>query len=306
MTFWALGNMPGRTIDETSCAVMVKVQLKGMLPPEFSGARAPLWRFDEPSAPEYQWPSPAVEVHDARQLQSSAKSDAAFFAEHGFVLLRHETAVTDWNGDISAVYHAEISDIIRERLLPGRRVGIRQGPNVLRRGQSARFYAQGVHSDCPLTPKAYASNLRAIGSDEAGRAWHQRFASDEVTGFMLMNFWRTTNMKGPLRHMPLALCDPSSVNRSDLIPNTFAHIAPGGRLTEHLALRFNPSQRWYYYPQMTTGEVLAFKLCEYSKGAPDAAPTIVFHTAFEDPDAPGDCEPRQSCEHRAAVMVLRD
>jgi hypothetical protein len=148
--------------------------------------------------------------------------------------------------------------------------------------------------------------LRAILSEEAGREWQQALASDEVAGFVLINFWRTTNMCTPLRHMPLALCDPSSLDRSDLIPNTIARIAPGGRLTEHLALRFNAGQRWYYYPGMTNEEVLVFKLYEYSKDAPEAPLQNVFHSAFRDPQAPGDCEPRQSCEHRAGVMILKD
>ena len=285
---------------------MVQVQLKGMLAPDFSGDRAPLMQFALPPSPEYEHPNPPVEVHDARQLQSSAKSEAAFFDEHGFVLLQHATAVKDWDHDIASVYRAEIDAIIRERLLPGRKVITQQGSRVVCRGQQRRYYVEGVHSDGPLTPDVYASNLGAIASDETGHAWLQTLASDKVAGFMLIDFWRTTNMNGPLRHMPLALCDPGSLDRSDLIPNPIANVAPGGRLTEISALRFNHRQRWYYYPEMTCDEVIAFKICEYSKEDPQAAPQTVFHSAFCDPDAPADCEPRQSCEHRAGVMILRD
>lgn len=285
---------------------MVEVRLKGLLQPGFSAARAPLMQFDVPQSPEYRHDNPPVEVHDARELQSTAKSEAAFFDEHGFVLLKHATAVKDWDRDIASIYQAEIAQLIRNRLLPDNRTIIQQAPSVVRRGHQRRFYAEGVHSDGPLTLDAYVSNIRSMISDEAADAWQQTLASDEVAGFILVNFWRTTNMKEPLRHMPLALCEPNSLLRSDLIPNTIASVAPKGRLTEHLALRFNASQRWYYYPQMTPDEVLAFKLFQYSKDDPDAALQNVFHSAFEDPHAPEDCEPRQSCEHRAGVMILRD
>jgi hypothetical protein len=285
---------------------MVQVQLKGMLAPDFSKARAPLMQFDLPPAPEYKHPNPAVEVHDARQLQSSATSDAAFFEDHGFVLLQHKTAVKDWDHDIGSVYQSEIAAIVRERLLPGRELIIQQATRVVRRGYRRRYYVEGVHSDGPLTPEIYASNLRAIVSAEFGQAWLETLASDKVAGFMLIDFWRTTNMNEPLRHMPLALCDPASLDRSDLIPGPIANVAPQGRLTEILALRFNPRQRWYYYPEMTTEEVIAFKICEYSKDDSKGAPQTVFHSAFCDPATPDDCERRQSCEHRAGVMILRD
>jgi hypothetical protein len=84
-------------------------------------------------------------------------------------------------------------------------------------------------------------------------------------------------------------------------------IAPSGLPTNHVALRHNPRQRWYYYPGMRADEVLAFKLFECRKD--DPRPTrfrSVFHTAFADPDAPADAEERQSCEHRVGVVVLRD
>ena len=41
---------------------------------------------------------------------------------------------------------------------------------------------------------------------------------------------------------------------------TMKGIAPEGRPTHHLSLRFNAKQRWYHYPQMTADELLVFKL----------------------------------------------
>ena len=246
---------------------MVAARLNGFFPPDFDAAGGFSARVGTPppGAPVF----PPVAIADARALQAEAESEAAFFAAHGFVLLPHATRVRDWDKDVGALYLPEIEAVIRERLLPGRRVEIQQGPWVIRRGRDTAtpFYADGVHQDHGLTPDDYAANVGAFAGAEAGRWWRQRFERDDVAGFMAIDFWRTTNMAGPLRHMPLALCDPTSVAEDDLIPTTLTGVAPEGRETHHLSLRYNPAQRWYHYPLMTGDELLAFKIFECAKRA---------------------------------------
>jgi hypothetical protein len=287
---------------------MVAARLNGFLPDGYVGERAPPIIVGEPPAFEYRQPYPPVEIEDARQLQSGARSEAEFFAEHGFVLLEHSTAVRDWDTDVGPIYLGEIETVIRERLLPGRRIEIQQAPRLLRRGRGTGtpFYAEGVHSDGPLTPDAYAMNVGAFAFEQAEQWWRQRYERDDVEGFVSIDFWRPTNMQAPLRHMPLAICEPNTLERSDIFPSTMVGVAPEGRTSHHLALRFNTGQKWFYYPEMTTNELLAFKLCEFSKADPGAAPQNVFHSAFRDPNAPSDAEERQSCEHRVGVLLLRD
>ena len=91
-----------------------------------------------------------------------------------------------------------------------------------------------------------------------------------------------------------------------MIPTTTRTIAPGGGVTRHLVLRYNPAQDWSYYPEMTGAEVLAMTVCGFWKDNLEARPKNVFHTAFRDPATPADAEPRQSCEYRVGVMILRD
>jgi hypothetical protein len=98
---------------------VVKARLNGFLPDGYAGEHAPPIIVGEPPAFEYRQPYPPVEIDDARQLQSGALSEAAFFAEHGFVLLKHSTAVRDWDQDVGPIYLGEIETIIRERLYPG-------------------------------------------------------------------------------------------------------------------------------------------------------------------------------------------
>ena len=254
-------------------------------------------------------PNPPTRIRDARALQAQAGSEADFFAEHGFVLLDAPTRVTDWGdaGQVAELYLPEIEAIIRERLYPGRKLAIRQPPNVMRRGAgtSTPQYGLGVHSDHGTTADDFQRNVEAFTSADVGAQWRAAFERAEVEGFVSLDFWRTTNMAGPLKHMPLALCDPTSVDAADIIPTALEGIAPGGALTYHVSLAHNAQQRWYYYPDMEPHEVLVFKLFQLMRDE-DAQPwRACFHSAVEDPAAPTDAQPRQSCEHRVSVTLLR-
>lgn len=247
-----------------------------------------------------------VTIMDARQLQAVENvPEAEFFCRHSFVLLPHVSAVIDWN-DESKIYQAEIDHVVRERLFPGRNVKVEQGPNVLRRGRDTPNpdYADGVHSDGGLDLEDYIHNIGAFANEQAAQWWREQFEQPSVLGLVWIDFWRTTNMRCPLEHMPLALCDPTSVDAEDLVQVSMTGIAPEGRESHHLSLRFCAQQRWYYYPSMTTDELLAFKLAEFwKKPAPNRN---CFHSAFDQPHMLEAAEKRQSCEHRVAVLILAD
>ena len=286
---------------------MVLAQLNGFFPPDFTGPIPTIDLSNPPQRPRREYPP--TEIHDARKLQASATSEDEFLAEHGFVLLPHVTAVGDWDRDVEQVYLPEIDAIIRDRLFPGRRIEVQQSAaGLLRRGRgtSNPGYAGGVHSDAPLNAELYAKNVRAFASDKAEEWWRRNYERADVAGFVNLDFWRITNMDAPLRHMPLAVCEPGSLDRSDIVEMTMKGIAPDGRPTHHLSVRYNPEQRWYYYPDMTADELLVFKLGEYWKDAPDRPPQNCLHSAFAHTDTPPDVEERQSCEHRVGVLILRD
>lgn len=284
---------------------MTAAQLNGFFPSDFvaRGRFSAAVGAPPPGVPFF----PPIEIHDARALQTGAESEAARFEAHSFVLLPHATAVRDWDKDVAALYLPEVEAVIRRRLLPGRRVEVQQSPFLLRRGRGTNtpFYANGVHQDYGLTPDDYEKNVGAFAGAEAARWWRGRFDRDDVAGFMAIDFWRTTNMAEPLRHMPLALCDPTSVAADDVIPTALTGIAPEGRESHHLSLRFNAGQLWYHYPLMTGDELLAFKIFQCWKDG-EAGFASCFHSAFADRDTPADAEQRQSCEHRVGVLLLKD
>ena len=65
-------------------------------------------------------------------------------------------------------------------------------------------------------------------------------------------------MQGPVRHMPLCLCDPESVNPSDIQPASNLNIPPLGRDSNTLSLKYSPNHKWFYYPEMRADEMIAF------------------------------------------------
>jgi len=288
---------------------MIEVQFNGQFPPGYRAAErinlSELIRSSSGAPPQKPW----TRIGNARLLQADATSEADFLAEHGFVLLKAPTRVTDWSDadQVAWRYLPEIETIIRERLYPGRPLVIRQPPNVMRRGEGTATpqYGLGVHSDHGTTADDFQRNVEAFTSPEMGAKWREGFEREEVEEFVALDFWRTTNMDGPLKHMPLALCDPTSIDDADIIPTALEGIAPNGALTHHVSLAYNESQRWYYYPDMTPDELLVFKLFQLSKDDQSQPYRACFHTAFEDPTAPADAPPRQSCEHRVSVLLLR-
>jgi hypothetical protein len=254
--------------------------------------------------------NPPMRIRDARALQAQATSEADFLAEHGFVLLNAPTRVTDWGNSeqVAEYYLPEVETMIRDRLFPDRKLFVQQPPNVMRRGAgtSVPQYGLGVHSDHGTTADDFQRNVEAFTSAEMGAGWRASFERDAVEGFLSLDFWRTTGMAGPLKHMPLALCDPTSVEAADIIPTALEGIAPNGALTYHVSLAHNPAQRWYYYPDMQPHEVLVFKLFQLMRNEDSQPYRACFHTAFEDPSTPADAQPRQSCEHRVSVVLLME
>lgn len=281
---------------------MTRVRLNGFFPSDYVAEG----RFSAAVGEAGPMPVfPEVEIGDARALQAG-KDPAAFFAEHGFVLLDHPTRVGDWDTDVASIYMPEIERVIREQLLPGRHIEVQQFPSLLRRGRDTAvpFYAEGVHSDAGHDADDYQNNIAAFSNQMFADGWRSRYDREDVEGLIWVDFWRPTNMAGPLQHMPLALCDVSSLDPADRVPMGLTGIAPEGRVTHHSALRFNPGQRWYSYANMRCDELLVFRLGGFTK-AP-GPPQNCFHSAFADPGAPADAELRQSCEHRVGVLLLRD
>ncbi|MCP3380275.1 hypothetical protein NLM31_07720 [Bradyrhizobium sp. CCGUVB4N] len=131
-------------------------------------------------------------------------------------------------------------------------------------------------------------------------------AEDQVQGIpiraysrlMLIQAWRA--LSPPPQDIPLALCDCSTVQDTDVAVvdyNTDTSRNEPGSSTKGAVLRFNPAQRWYYFPEMTPDELILFKGYDSEEHYKPQAP----HSAFDDRAAYPNAKPRESVEARFFV-----
>ncbi len=227
-----------------------------------------------------------VPVYDVRPVLSQVSLDG-----EGFDLIRFETAVTNFDDDdeVKAAYYPEVERAVKEatgadrvfifdhtirRRIPGAkddRIGPRQP-------------VPRVHVD--HTVKSGPQRVRELLPDEAEELLRGRV--------QIINLWRP--MRGPVRDLPLAVCDASTVSFDDLVGADHIY---RDRLGETYQVLYNPAHRWFYAPEMRTDEALLLK-CFDSRT--DGVARFAPHSAFTDPTVPVDAPPRESIEVRTLVF----
>ena len=126
------------------------------------------------------------------------------------------------------------------------------------------------------------------------------------TRWGIVNVWRPIK---PIKKDPLAVCDAASVPDEDLMAVT-AQLPPASTGTfeniskskhqETWGVKAGKDQRWYYASEMTPNEALLIKCFDSRRDGKTARRSP--HSAFEDPNAEGVQEPRESVEVRSLVF----
>jgi hypothetical protein len=117
-------------------------------------------------------------------------------------------------------------------------------------------------------------------------------------------------LKGPLKDWPLAFCKLSSLEEEDLKKIDLMH--PEDTL-ESYRLHYNPKQRWGYFKEQETSEIVIFKSADSVISGTGKTLAIlpmlshndqnlVPHCAFDNPECPPGELPRESIELRALVV----
>jgi hypothetical protein len=225
-------------------------------------------------------------IHDARPVLSQVSID-----REGFELIRFGTTATNFDDDdaVKAVYYPEVERAMKaatgadrvfifdhtiRRRIPGStddRIGPRQP-------------VHRVHVD--HTVKSGPQRVQEMLPDEADELLRGRV--------QIINLWRP--IRGPVRDLPLAVCDASTVRFDDLVAaeHIYRH-----RVGETYQVTWNPAHRWFYVPDMRTDEALLLK-CFDSRT--DGTARFAPHSAFADPTTPADAPPRHSIEVRTLVF----
>jgi hypothetical protein len=228
-----------------------------------------------------------VEIRSMRPIAADLALE-----RNGFQLLREPTRVRDFYDadEVKRVYYPEVFDLVKR--LNGAAKVIAFGEVARSDGEQtgdSRRPAYGAHVDYgEFTVRQFAEDI--LGKEEAAHWLSMRF--------VLMNLWRPIK---PVYRAPLALCDASTVRRSDLHDSEVR-----GGLNDPTRpslfgfnLSHNPAHRWYYAPRMQPDEVLVFKLFDS-----DASRVQwTGHTAFDDPTASPDAPARESIEIRTISFI---
>ena len=237
------------------------------------------------------------ERHDIT-IQDLRPSAGVLSLDHeGFELHRHETAVQDLYDDsaIERIYYPEIEALLRGVTGASRVVvfdATRRSDNGVgaRNRDGPRGPATRVHVD--YTEKSGPQRVK----DLLGEAEAARLAGSGAR-ILQINVWRP--IRGPVERSPLALADASSVRPEHLVATD--QVFPD-RVGEIYHLAYDPAQRWYFAPRMTSDEVLLIKGWD---SLDDGRARFTPHSAFELPDTPRDAAPRESIEVRTLAVIER-
>jgi len=228
----------------------------------------------------------SVAMLDGRTLAEQPSLD-----REGFALMQMPSAVDDFRAldHVMAVHPQEITSFIAR--ITGADEVVVAGPPALRFGERADAHDRAAHSK---TARLIHSDTYETTSEEFTAQYNPR-PNGKIVRCEHHNIWRTFSR--PPQDLPLALCDFRSVLPSDIIRAEAAFDDEQGNVGwtfEAMIFRYNPAHRWVFFSDMTQDEVLVFKRYDTNRSRPWFVP----HTAFEDPSAPADAEPRASIEMR--------
>ena len=227
-----------------------------------------------------------VAIRDLRPIAGRVSLD-----REGYAVAKGASALRSFDDEaaIRAVYYPESARIL-QAATGAARVHIfdhtirRQVPGAEDRSVAPRQPVARVHVD--HTERSGPQRVRDLLPDEAEALLRGRV--------QIVNLWRP--IAGPVRDMPLAVCEAASVGPGDLVASDLIY---PDRRGETYQVRFNPAHRWYWLPEMTVEEALLLKVFDSAR---DGTARFSPHTAFADPGAPPDAPPRQSIEIRALLF----
>ncbi len=226
-----------------------------------------------------------VPIHDGRDLVPQPCLD-----REGFALARHETAVENLYDEnaVREVYYPEVERLVRD-VTGATRVlvfdhNVRCATRAERGESEAQHPVRFVHND--YTEASGPQRVRdLVDADQAEALLRNRFA--------VINVWKP--IRGPVRQVPLAVCDAQTIRPRDLIPTDLKY---RDRTGEVYALVFSPDHRWFYFSSMRADEAMLLKCFDSDTGRA----RFTAHTAFDDPTSPADAPARESIEVRALAF----
>ena len=227
------------------------------------------------------------EMEDHPMRVYNARLADISFEKNGFTLVRQKTDV-DLTDQAAAMkfYYPEVQELVK-KLTGAKEVIAFMG--ILRGGEQNAGGGPALSAHVDFTEYGLRSSLERFAPERAEAIKGKRLVN--------INVWRPL---ATVERSPLAVCDKSSVDRSDFLRINFGSATQTGAVQEPAGFNcaYNPNHRWYYYPFMEPDEVLVFKL--FDTGETNWKMTA--HTAFDDPTSAPDAPPRISYEIRTVAV----
>ncbi|MGY4183001.1 hypothetical protein ACVIHH_008292 [Bradyrhizobium sp. USDA 4518] len=226
-----------------------------------------------------------VTIRDARPIVDELSLD-----REGFTLIQHKTSCADVRDPeiMREKYNKEMVPFIKDYFNASWVVPKGDGLVLRRAGGSS---IPGVRETIGPAHIDYARTYAPILAAEDAKA--QGIPIRTYSRLMVIQAWRV--LSPPPQDTPLALCDASSVLDADIVPHDFTSVT-GASFTSCI-LHHDPLQRWYYFPQMTSGELILFKGYDSKESCNAVAP----HQGFDNLRACPNAKTRESVEHRFYV-----
>jgi hypothetical protein len=229
------------------------------------------------------------------QVRNARLADPAIsFEKNGFSMIRHKTNVDLLDREaVAKTYHGEAEEIVKELTGASEVIVFLDLIRSEARGAKAMGAEPAGNAHIDFDERSVRQWVEMLRPDDADRLLEKRFIN--------LNLWRP--IKQPVERMPLGICDAQTVSTEDLIP-----IVINGESTNPMGnakpfsgynLKHNPNHRWWYYPNLQTDEVLAFKIYD----SDESRPYLTAHTAFDDPSSREGAPKRLSHEIRTIAFI---
>lgn len=237
---------------------------------------------------ELQEYSEDYRFQDADIIDARSVTDTVFnLDKQGFELASFMPNEVDFLDPVAvkASYYTEVEALIKKQIGA---TNVFAFDHTVRRGVegSNRHPAYHIHND--YTHKTGASRAISVLGEEV----INRFAGKRM---VQINVWRS--IAGIVQKDPLAFMDNQSLDEKDLVRAkiAFNDMKTGEKHQgEIFAVKQNPAQRWYFYPQMDSSEAVLIKGYDSDK----SKARFAMHTAFPLADQNESSAPRQSIETR--------
>lgn len=242
-----------------------------------------------------------IELQDARALPQ----DELTYEAHGFRFLRHATtSPRTFVGGEAAIhqYCNAMVDFVRAEF--GAEQAVCYDFRARRNGVTSSEYKASMDlTRATVAPPAFTVHVDHTQESGLGRIRRHLSPRESVKYLSgryrarIVNVWRP--LRSTLQDSPLAFCAASTVLKNDLVPAD--RINPDF-VAEIGFLKYNPRQVWYWLSSQTPEEIAVFVQYDSEASETDTGVRACPHTAFVNPYAPENADPRESIEVRVIVF----